>query len=226
MQFFAPRNTYAQGERPYDIFKNRITAIKSIVEQVKTKIADKYWEQLNKTYISELHKKISKDEEIKRLDIYKSDPPENIYPQNTEEIAGQFVDYSVGKMMAKEIMMGRLSAPGTQTGVPSGVIPTGTLPGVTQTPPGTAPSSEVMIPQMDKQELLDYTMSGGKMDWSNILKVMEGRPSFLGGGYSDLESTALQGAMGKDVMGELETGVERAGVISEYFKKPEKIMPS
>jgi len=126
------------------------------------------------------------------------------------------VDYTVGTMLGKEIMMGRLPAPTAQTGVPSGVIPTGTLPGVAPTA-----SQEVMIPQINKQALLDSVMSGGQMDWSNILKTIENRPSFLGE-YSDLEKTALQGAMGKDVMGELETGIKRANLISDYFAEPEK----
>jgi len=59
------------------------------------------------------------------------------------------------------------------------------------------------------------------MDFQNILNVMKERPSFLGE-YSDLEKTALSGAMGRDVMGELETGVKRASNILDYFAAPEE----
>jgi len=193
MQFFAPRNTYAQGERPYDVYKDRVSAINSIITAVKDKIANNYWNKLNEVTISELGKKITKDQEASKLNLYGSEPPDNIYPQNLEEVSGQFVDYTVGKMLGKEIMMGRLS-----------------------------PSQEVMMPTMDKQKLLDYAMSGGQMDWTNILKTMEKRPSFLGE-YSDLEKTAISGAMGRDVMGELDTGIKRASNILDYLEpKKEK----
>jgi len=215
MQFFAPRGTYRQGEAPYDIFKDRITAIKSIVETVKTNIANKYWDQLNKVTISELGKKLTKDQEVEKLNLYGSEPPSNIIPQNTEEIATQLVDYTMGKMLGKEIMMGRLPAMGTPTSTDLKYQP--------QTEPDLKyqPSDEVMMPKMNQQKLLDYVMSGGEMDWGKILKVMEERPSFLGE-YSDLERTALNSVMGRDVMGELETGVKRAGTILDYYKESEK----
>ena len=215
MQFFAPRGTYRQGEAPYDIFKNRMAAIKSIVETVKTNIANKYWDQLNQVTISELHKKLSKDQEVEKLNLYGNEPSKNIYPQNTEEIATQLVDYTMGKMLGKEIMMGRLPAMGTPTSTDLKYQP--------QTEPDLKyqPTEEVMMPKVNKQKLLDYVMSGGEMDWGKILKVMEERPSSLGE-YSDLEKAALNSVMGRDVMGELETGVKRANLIADYFKEPEK----
>ena len=82
-------------------------------------------------------------------------------------------------------------------------------------------TQEVQIPKMDKQQLLNYVMSGGEMDFSKILKVIKERPSFLGE-YSELERSAINSVMGKDAMGELETGVKRAGDVLDYFKEPEK----
>lgn len=192
MQFWSPRGTYPQGQTPYDLFKDRVSAINSIVGAIKGKIANNYWEQLNKVTISELGKKLSKDQEIKKLNIYGSEPPNNIYPQNLKEVSGQFVDYSLGKMLGTQQAIGRLQQ-----------------------------TQEVQIPKMDKQQLLNYVMSGGEMDFSKILKVMKERPSFLGE-YSELERSAINSVMGKDAMGELETGVKRAGDILDYFKEPEK----
>jgi len=177
------------------LFKDRISAINSIVGAVKDKIANNYWNKLNEATISELGKKITKDQEAEKINIFKSDPPDEIYPQNLEEVSGQFVDYTAGKLIGAA------------------------LPAIAHKY-GTTPN-EVMIPTIDKQKLLDYAMSGGQMDFENILKVMKERPSFLGE-YSDLEKTALSGAMGRDVMGELDTGIKRASNILDYFAEPKK----
>ncbi|MBA7567375.1 hypothetical protein ES708_09086 [subsurface metagenome] len=196
-------SAYTKGERPYDIFKDRMTAINSITEGIRGIIKNKYYKQLNETMIEGLGKKISKDREAEKLNLYKGEPSEDIY-KNVPQVVEQFVDYSMSPQMEREMMMG-----GLPSGVPGGVTPT------------AIPSEEVAIDKMNKQQLLDYAMSGGEMDWTNVLEAMKKRPAFLGE-YSDLEKAALEGAMGRDVMGEKIEGIERATKISEYFAEPEK----
>lgn len=183
-------SAYRSGQAPYDIFKDRVTAINSITTGIKELITNRYYKQLNEEMIKGLGKKLSGDQVAEKLSFFEGEPDPSIYPSKEvmEDTVGQFVDYTM-----------RQGGAGTPT----------------------EPTEEVMIPGMNKQQLLDHVMAGGEMDWSSMLKVMEKRPGFLGE-YSPLERAAIEGVLGKDVMGEKIEAMGKADIVSKFFEPPEK----
>jgi len=208
---------YRQGETPYDIFKNRMAAVNSLVKGIKGMIENKYNKGLIDTTIGQLEKARSEQEVTDMVDLLNADPGEEIYPGGTakiEEIAGQFVDtFNVmGNMMKGREGMASPGMP-SMGGMPSGM------------PSGTPPTSETMIPKGDKAQLLNAIMNvpEGQMDFTPILNYMkEHRPKMMGS-FSPMEEWVMNQALGQESPKEkLSKDVKLATEYWEYSKEPEK----
>jgi len=223
-------SAYGQGERPYDIFKDRMAAISSIVGGIKNIIANKYINKQNAMIAENIQTAIDEQKAIDLSNLIMGSPPEEIYPANLEDMVGQFIDkYAMGPMMKKEIMTGGLPAPAAQTGVPSGVIPTGTLPSVAPTAmPTTTPTTETMIPKMDIYQIYNAVkdLPTGEISWDNIYKKMtEKKPFWMGttGPEQYVLNQMLEQV--KDPRAKIESDINLAKLVEETFAPEEAKRP-
>lgn len=222
-------SAYAPGERPYDIFKDRMAAISSIVGGIKNIITNRYINKQNAMIAENIQTAIDEQKAIDLSNLILSDPPDEIYPANLEETVGQFYDkFAMGPMMKKEIMTGGLPVPGdmARTGIPSGVIPTGTLPGVTPTP---TPTTEAMIPKTDMYQLYNAIkdLPTGQISWDNIYKKMtEKKPWFMGA--TGPEQYVLNQMLGQitDPRAKLASDINLAKLVKETFAPEEEKITS
>ena len=205
MKMFQFQSQYQPGESPYEIFKDRMGAIGSIVEGIKGIIENKYNKGFIDTYLGQVNKAISAQQATDIISMATSDPTDLYDEDKLTETAGQFVDTfnMMGKLAQKESMMGTLSQ--------KGVSPT--------------PKSEVMLPKGDKSQLLNAIMNmpEGQMDFAPILKYMEEhRPGFMGS-FSPMEQFALSQAMGQieDPKAELSKDLDLANKLLDYSKEPQ-----
>jgi len=209
---------YREGEAPYDIFKDRMAAIGSIVEGIKGIIENKYNKGLIDTTIDQLEKARSEQQVTDMIDLLNAEPGEEIYPggiAKIEEMAGQFVDTFniMGKITQGGLStnaMGRMAQ--MDGGLPSGIPPT-----------GTPPTSETMIPKGDKAQLLNaiQNIPEGQMDFAPILNYMkEHRPKMMGS-FSPMEEWVMNQALGQESPKEkLSKDLALAKSYSDYFAEP------
>ncbi|MEA2016478.1 MAG: hypothetical protein U9O59_07245, partial [Actinomycetota bacterium] len=73
-------SSYAKGERPYDIFKDRMSAISSIAGGIKDIIKNKYINKQNSMIAENIQNEIDKQKAIDLSNLILSDPPDEIYP--------------------------------------------------------------------------------------------------------------------------------------------------
>ena len=211
MRMFDFGSQYQPGETPYEIFKDRMGAIGSIVEGIKGIIENKYNKGFIDTYLGQVNKAISAQQATDIISMATSDPGEEIYPggiEKIEETAAKFVDTfnMMGSFLAKKesTMGGQLSMKGI--------------------PPTTGtPTSEVMLPKGDKSQLLNAIMNmpEGQMDFAPVLKYMEEhRPKFMGS-FSPMEQFALSQAMGQpSPRDKMVKDIQAADMVSKYFAEP------
>ena len=108
LQFNSP---YHQGERPYDIFSDRMAAVSSLADGIKQIISNKYINKQNSALADGISSAISEQQSNELINMIESPPPEEINPPQLEETVGAFVDkYVMGSMTQKEQQMG-LNAP-------------------------------------------------------------------------------------------------------------------
>ena len=210
MQVLNFPSPYRQGEAPYDIFKDRMAAITTIVQGIKGRILNKYNKGLLDTTIDQLNKSLTQDQATETINLLNADPGEDIYPGGIEEMAGKFVDtFNVmGKLAQKESTMGGMRSM-------QGIPPTQGMP----------PTSEVMLPKGDKAQLLNaiQNMPEGQMDFAPILNYMkEHRPSMMGT-FSPMEEWVMNQALGQESPKEkLSKDLALAKSYSDYFTGTEK----
>ena len=201
MQFFKGGTGYAQGQTPYEIFQDRMTAITSMVTNVKNAILEKYHKGLFETYLSTVNKEINEDQQKEITNLFSTDP-EDIYG-DIEATVTQFVDQEMSMMMKKEIMMGHLPS----------VAP-------------KAETSEVMIPKNDSQEFLNAIQSlpQNKRDWSSVTAYMkENRPRFMGSS-SPMETQIIGQILGEQISqrDQYMKDIQDAKIIKDFFAKGSK----
>lgn len=204
-------SAYRPGERPYDIFKDRMAAISSIVGGIKNIIANKYINKQNAMIAENIQTAIDEQKAIDLSNLILSDPPDEIYPANLEDTIGQFYDkFAMGPMMQKEIMTGGLPAVG----------------GVTPTPTST---TEAMIPKTDMYQLYNAIkgLPTGQITWDNIYKKMtEKKPWFMGA--TGPEQYVLNQMMGQitDPRAKMASDINLAKLVKETFAPEEKKVTS
>ncbi len=215
-------SAYRQGERPYDIFKDRMAAISSIADGIKNIISNKYINKQNAMIAENIQNEIDKQKAIDLSNLIMSPPPEEIYPANLEDTIGQFIDkFAMGPMMKKETMMGNLPSPTTGMGpMTQKEIMTGGLPAVGGTTPTAAPTTEAMIPKTDLYQLYNVIkdLPSGQMTWDNIYKKMtEKKPWFMG--TTGPEEFVLNQMMGQvsDPRAKLASDINLAKLVKEAF---------
>ena len=206
---------YQQGETPYEIFKDRMGAINSLVASIKGIIENKYNKGLIDTTIGQLEKARTEQQSTDMIDLLNAEPGEEIYPggiEKIEETAGKFVDTfnTMGKLAQKESMMGNLPSMG-------GVSPTSGMPS------GTPPTSEIMFPKGDKAQLLNaiQNMPDGQIDYQPILNyIKEHKPKFMGSS-SPMEQWVMNQALGQESPKEaLSKDLALAKQYSDYTESP------
>jgi len=210
MQVMNFQSPYKSGERPYDLFKDRLQAIGSIVTGVKGIIANKYINnQLNQIADGILNQ-IDENKSTELISLINEDPPEGIYSEGLEDAIGQWVDTSMGKLAQKEQMMGNLPQTGSSP-IQGGL-------GLPQRQPGT--SSEIMIPKGDMSQLYNAvkSMDSGQVNWANLFKTMTAKkPYFMGTtGAEEFVMNQMQTQI-KDPKERLEGDVNLAKLIQEAF---------
>ena len=209
---------YQPGETPYAIFKDRMSAIDSLVESIKGIIKNKYTKGFIDTTIGQLNKARTEQETTDMINLLTTDPSEEIYGDvgKIEDTAGKIIDtFNIaGKIMQKEKSMANIGGTGVlpqSIGTPSG-SPTGTP---------SASSSEVMLPKGDKLQVLNAIskMPDGQMDYKPILDYMQkNRPGFMGS-FSPEETWVMNQVLGQQVnpADKLVADVQKAGIVSDYF---------
>lgn len=164
MKILSPGSAYAPGQSPYDIFKDRMTAISSIATGIKNIIANKYINKQNAMIAENIQNEIDKQKAIDLSSLILGPPPEEIYPDNLEDTVGQFVDMFT--------MKGREGMPSPMGGLPAaGAVPT------------VESTTEEMIPKTDMYQLYNVIkdIPTGQITWDNIYKKMtEKKPWFMG----------------------------------------------
>lgn len=196
-------SAYAPGERPYDIFKDRMAAISSIVSGIKEIFANKYTNNQMQMIADNILNKIDEDKSSSLIGLINEKPSEDIYPAGIEDTITQFIDkYAVGPAMQKEMMMGGLPA--------AGITPTPTTP--------TTP--ETMVPKQDISSLYSAIsgMPSGQVNWANLMKTMtEKKPWFMG--VTGPEQTVLSQMMGQvqDPKAKMTADINLAKLAKETF---------
>ena len=181
MQVLNFPSQYQPGETPYEIFKDRMTAISSIANGIKNIIENKYINKQNSMIAENIQNEIDKQKAIDLSNLIMSPAPEEIYPANLEDTIGQFYDKfaAMGQMRKKETMMGNLPSVAGMSTTTGGVLPavSGITPSVTPT------TTETMIPKTDLYQLYNVIkdLPTGEITWDNIYKKMtEKKPWFIG----------------------------------------------
>jgi hypothetical protein len=219
MQVLNFKSAFAPGQTPYEIFKDRMSAITSLVDAIKNKILNKYENGLLDTTIEQINKERTQDQTTSLI-AKLNEEPTNIYPANLEEITGAFLDSTIsriGASIGKKVGMGLLQQKETMMGN----LPTTISPDLTYQPT----ASEIMIPKGDKAQLLNAVMNmpEGQMDWQPILNyIKEKRPKMMGT-FSPMEQWAMEQAMGQNVSPQekLSESLKLAEQYSDYFAEPE-----
>lgn len=210
MKILSPGSAYAPGQTPYDIFKDRMTAISSIAAGIKNMIANKYVNNQMTMIADNILNKIDESKSTELIDLITGKPPEEIYPDNLEDTVGAFIDkFAMGPMMQKEKMMG-------------------TLPALTGPAPatGVAPTGETMIPTPNINQLFSAisSMPSGDVNWANLFKTMtEKKPWFMG--PTGPEGIVMEKMMEQipDKKAELEADINLAKLVQEtFYPKAEK----
>ena len=204
---------YKKGETPYELFKDRMGAISSIVSGIKGIILNKYDKGVMDSIIGQIEKARTEQEATDMINLLTTDPTD-IYPDDEKlnTIAGKFIDYA--NLAGKEKRMG---------------MPTGEMSQISKGElglPGVTPTSEIAIPQMDKMQLLEAirNMPEGQMDFAPVLKYMEEhRPGFMGS-MSSAEQWVMNQAMGQigDPREKLSKDMGLAQQYLEYSREPEE----
>ena len=206
------QSPYRQGETPYQIFKDRMAAISSISDGIRTIISNKYINKQNSMIAENIQNAIDEQKAIDLSNLILSDPPDEIYPSdpNIEDTVSQFVDkYVMGPMMKKETMMGGLPAV-------SGAAPT------------AAPTTEAMIPKTDMYQLYNVIkdLPTGQITWDNIYKKMtEKKPRFMGTtGPEEFVLNQMMGQVG-DPRAKIASDINLANLVKEAFTPEEEKRP-
>ena len=202
MKILSPGSAYAPGQSPYDIFKDRMTAISSIATGIKDMIANKFINKQNAMIAENIQNEIDEQKAIDLSNLISSDPPDEIYPANIEDMVGQFVDkFAMGPMMKKETMMGNLPAVGGAT-------------------PTVAPTPETMLPKTDLYQLYNVIkdIPTGQMSWDNIYKKMtEKKPWFMGTtGPEEFVLNQMMGQVG-DPRAKIASDINLSKLVKEAF---------
>ena len=217
-------SAYQPGETPYQIFKDRMNAINSIVGGIKDIVANKFINKQNAMIAENIQNEIDKQKAIDLSNLILGPPPNEIYPDNLEDTVGQFYDkFAMGPMMQKEIMMGNLPAPEPEMGpMMQKEMMTGGLPavgGVTPTPT-PAPTTEAMIPKTDLYQLYNVIkdLPTGQITWDNIYKKMtEKKPWFMGAtGPEEFVLNQMMGQVG-DPRSKLASDINLTKLMQEAF---------
>ena len=216
-------SAYRQGERPYDIFKDRMSAISSIATGIKNMIANKYINNQLTMIADNILNKIDETKSVDLVSLITEKPPNEIYPDNLEDTVGQFIDkFAMGPMMQKEMMTGGLAP----EGLPA---PTTGLPAPTGLPAGVPPSvPETRVPTTSISQL-HKTISGmpsGDINWANLYKEMsQKKPWFMGPtGPEDIVMQQMMGQI-KDPKAKLEADIKLAKLVEETFYPGEAKRP-
>ena len=171
-------SAYPSGQTPYDIFKDRMTAIGSIADGIKNIIANKFINNQLKMLADNILNEVDEQKANELVNLINEEPSDEIYPANLEDTVSQAVEYlKMGPMMKKEIMMGNL--PNLNQGMPQATTGLPAMGGATPTP-----TTETMIPKTDIYQLYNAikSMPSGQVNWANLLKtMMEKKPWFMGG---------------------------------------------
>ncbi|MBA7577581.1 hypothetical protein ES708_19434 [subsurface metagenome] len=234
-------SAYRTGQAPYDIFKDRMNAISSIVGGIKDIIANKFINKQNAMIAENVLNEINKQQAIDLSAQILSDPPDEIYPADLEDTVGQFYDKFAmfGELAQKEKRMGMpMGEMGQITkeelGLPAvgGIAPTGGLPavgGVTPTTaPTPAPTTEAMIPKTDMYQLYNVIkdLPTGEITWDNIYKKMtEKKPFWMGttGPEQYVLNQMLEQV--KDPRAKIESDINLAKLVKESFAPEEEKRP-
>jgi len=180
-------SAYQSGQTPYDIFKDRMTAIGSIADGIKNIIANKFINNQLKMLADNILNEIDEQKSTELINLILEEPSDEIYPADLEDTVSQFVDNfaMMGPMMKKESMMGNLPSPGPGLGpMAQKEVMTGGLPAAGGVAPTPTPTTETMIPKTDISQLYNAikSMPSGQVNWANLLKtITEKKPWFMGG---------------------------------------------
>lgn len=209
MKIISPGSAYAPGQSPYDIFKDRMTAISSIAAGIKNMIANKYINKQMNMIADNILNKVDESKSTELVGLITGKPPNEIYPDNLEDTVGAFIDkFAMGPMMQKETMMG-------------GLAPTGL-------PAPAAGTPETMIGTPDINQLFSAVsgMPSGDVNWANLYKTMtEKKPYFMGPtGPEGIVAEQMMGQL-KDPKAKLETDVKLAKLLEETFYPGEAKRP-
>ena len=221
MQMLNFPSPYRQGESPYDIFSDRMSAITAIIQGIKGRIKNKYETGMINTTIDQISKALNKNQTTETINLLNADPGESIYP-DIEPVATKFVDTfnMMGKLAQKESMMGNIT-PGDSMmgGLAQKESTMGGLPSMGgMAPTGGTPTSEVMLPKGDKAQILNYFQNmpeeeAQNIDWQPVFDyIKENRPKMMGSS-SPMETWVMEQAMG-----DIESGKSSKEKFSESLK--------
>jgi len=217
-------SAYQPGETPYQLFKDRMTAVSSIVGGIKDIITNRFINKQNSMIAENIQNKIDEQKATDLSNLILSDPPDEIYPANLEDTVGQFIDkFAMGPMRQKETMLGNLPSTGTPGAgigpVAQKEIITGGLPAVGGATP-TTPTTEAMIPKAALSQIYNVVKSlpTGDITWNNIYKKMtENKPYWMG--TTESEQFVLNQMMGQisDPRAKIASDINLSKLVKEAF---------
>jgi len=237
MKILSPGSAYAPGQTPYDIFKDRMTAIGSIADGIKNIIANKYINKQLNMIADNILNEVDEQKSTDLINLIYEEPPDSIYPANPniEETISQFVDYaSMSPQMGKEVMMGNLPPPELGLGpmaqketMMGGLPSVGGLPAMGGVTPTPAPTAETMIPKFDMYQLYNAikSMPSGQVNWANLMKTMtEKKPYFMGA--TGPEEFVLNQMLGQvtDPRAKMIGDINLAKLVQETFYPEEEVV--
>lgn len=209
---------YTAGERPYDIFKDRMAAVTQIVQGIKGMIKNKYETGIMNTTMEQIGKALTETQAGETINLLSAEPEKEIYPDEEKMnlIAGQFIDYAtMSPQMRKEMTMGGLPTPGIGAGIKTEAKMT----------TGEA-KEEVMVSKGDRMQFLNALMNmpEGLMDWQPVFDYIKEHKPKLMGTFSPMEKWVMEQALGQDISPQekLSQSLKLATEYTDYFKEPEK----
>ena len=226
MQLFNQQSPYKQGETPYQIFSDRMSAVSSLADGIKQMISNKYINKQNTMIADNIQNQIDEQKSNELVNLISAPPSEDIYPDNLNATVGAFVDkYVMSPMMQKE--QAGMGLTPSDTPLNASNLPQVPQQATQQQSTPNAVSGETMLPKNNVQQLYNIIkdLPTGQISWDNIYKEMTAgkKPYFMG--QTDSEKFVMGQMINqvKDPRNKLESDVNLAKLVDETFNpKPDK----
>ncbi len=182
-------NTYAQGQSPYEIFQDRMSAVQGLAHGIKKIRENIYTNKMMEAYIDDLD--MHKDKNQIEFDINNfkyTETQDREIEEFASEAMGILEEQATGMMSQHERLMGITpSTPSVDEALMGGIPEATEVAGQQEGFSVPKGSFEMIFNQIQSME--------GSIDFNKTLEVMRNRPKWMG--MTQMESNLLEHMMGQ-----------------------------